>query len=52
MKAAFDPSRSDAANLEAACIIATDPAKYPPGSLAARWAALVLARLQPERRAA
>lgn len=42
----------DAANLEAARIIAADPAQYPPDSLAARWATLVLARLQPQERAA
>lgn len=42
----------DADNLAAALLIASRPAEFPEGSLAARWAALVLARLQPERRAA
>jgi hypothetical protein len=46
-----------AANLECAKIIAQDPAKYPPDSLPAIWAAMVLAKAakQPEpatRRAA
>ena len=34
----------EAANLEAARIIAADPAKYPPDSLLGQWAAMVLDR--------
>jgi hypothetical protein len=30
------------ANIECACLIAADPVKYPPGSLPAIWARLVL----------
>lgn len=37
-------SRYDAANMEAATIIASDPEKYPDGSLMARWADLILSR--------
>lgn len=50
-----DMAKHDAANLGAAEIIAADPAKYPPESLAQRWATLVLARLDgeiPQMRAA
>ena len=35
-----------AANLEAACAIAADVSKYPPGSLSAAWAAIVLSRIK------
>ena len=34
----------DAANLEAATIIAADPAKYPEGSLMATWADVILSK--------
>ncbi len=52
MKPAFDPASYDTSNAEAARVIAADPAQYPPESLAARWAALVLARLHLMERAA
>jgi hypothetical protein len=42
----------DADNLTAALLIVSKPAEFPEGSLAARWAALVLARLRPPRRSA
>ena len=36
--------RYEAGNIEAATIIASDPAKYPPDGLMGQWAALVLQR--------
>ena len=36
--------RYDAANLEAATVIASDPEKYPEGSLPALWSDVVLSK--------
>ena len=36
-----------ASNLECARLIATDPAKYPEGSLAAQWAAAIIEKQRP-----
>jgi hypothetical protein len=47
-----DLERHDNSNLEAALVIASDPVSFPAESLAARWAAKVIARLQAPAEAA